>query len=38
MPTSVHRVWRAQALRPHRLETFKFSTDPDAAAKITDVV
>lgn len=35
---SVHRVWRAHALQPHRLETFKFSTDPDAAAKITDVV
>jgi transposase len=35
---TVHRVWRAHALQPHRLETFKFSTDPDAAAKITDVV
>jgi len=36
--TTVHRIWRAHALQPHRIETFKFSTDPQAAAKITDVV
>ena len=36
--TTVHRIWRAHALQPHRVETFKFSTDPEAAAKITDVV
>jgi len=36
--TTVHRIWRAHALQPHRIETFKFSTDPEAAAKITDVV
>jgi len=35
---TVHRIWRAHALQPHRVETFKFSTDPDAEAKIHDVV
>ncbi len=35
---TVHRIWRAHALQPHRIETFKFSTDPAAAATITDVV
>jgi transposase len=36
--TTVHRIWRAHALQPHQLDTFKFSTDSEAAAKITDVV
>lgn len=36
--TTVHRIWRAHALQPHRVETFKFSTDPEAEAKIFDVV
>jgi transposase len=36
--TTVHRIWRAHALQPHRVETFKFSTDPEAETKITDVV
>src|SRR5918999_3188983 len=36
--STVHRVWRAHALQPHRSETFKFSTDPEAEAKIHDVV
>jgi transposase len=35
---TVHRIWRAHALQPHRVETFKFSTDPEAEAKIYDVV
>lgn len=35
---SVHRLWQAHALKPHRLTTFKFSTDPDAEEKIYDVV
>src|SRR5438552_3043044 len=25
--TTVHRIWRAHALQPHRLTTFKFTTD-----------
>lgn len=36
--TTVHRVWTAHALKPHRLETFKFTTDPRAEEKIRDVV
>jgi transposase len=36
--STVQRVWRAFGLRPHRLETFKLSTDPDFVAKVRDVV
>ena len=36
--STVHRIWQAHDLQPHRIETFKFSTDPDAEAKIYDVV
>jgi transposase len=32
------RIWRAFGLQPHRLETFKLSTDPDFVAKVRDVV
>ena len=34
----VHRIWRAHGLQPHRVETFKFSTDPAFDTKMTDVV
>jgi transposase len=27
-PSTVHRIWRAFGLQPHRVETFKLSTDP----------
>lgn len=36
--TTVHRIWKAHALQPHRVQTFKFSTDPHAERKIRDVV
>lgn len=36
--TTVHRIWKAHDLKPHRLETFKFITDPDAEERIHDVV
>jgi transposase len=36
--TTVQRIWRAFGLQPHRLETFKLSTDPDFVAKVRDVV
>src|SRR5664280_1254362 len=36
--TTVWRVWQSANLKPHRTETFKFSTDPDLEAKIRDVV
>ncbi len=41
MPVSfaeVARIWRDWGLQPHRIETFKFSTDPRLEAKIRDVV
>ena len=31
-------IWRAFGLQPHRLETFKLSTDRDFVAKVRDVV
>jgi len=34
----VARIWRAWDLQPHRVETFKFSTDPQLEAKVRDVV
>jgi transposase len=36
--TTVHRIWKAHDLKPHRLETFKFITDPEAEERINDVV
>lgn len=36
--STVQRVWRGHAQQPHQHQTFKFTTDPDAAAKIEDVV
>jgi transposase len=37
-PSSVLRVWRAHKLRPHRVRTFKLSSDPAFAAKLRDIV
>lgn len=34
----VHRIWKAHGLKPHRVETFKFSKDPEAEFKIRDIV
>jgi transposase len=36
--SSVQRIWRAFGLKPHRIETFKLSTDPNFVAKTRDVV
>jgi transposase len=36
--STVHRLWQAHALKPHRLTTFKFTRDPQAEEKIHDVV
>jgi len=36
--TTVQRIWAEANLKPHRVETFKFSTDPALEAKIRDVV
>jgi len=37
-PSTVHRIWSEHQLKPHRVETFKFTTDPNAEEKIIDVV
>jgi transposase len=36
--SSVGRIWRAFGLQPHRLESFKLSTDPRFVAKVRDIV
>jgi transposase len=35
---TVARAWRKWGIQPHRVETFKFSTDPELEAKTRDVV
>jgi hypothetical protein len=35
---TVARVWREHGMQPWRVETFKFSTDPELVAKVTDIV
>jgi hypothetical protein len=35
---SVQRIWAAHGLQPHRLRTFKLSSDPKFAAKVQDIV
>jgi transposase len=37
-PSTVHRIWRAFGLQPHRVETFKLSTDPLFVEKVRDIV
>ena len=37
-PTTIHRIWRAFALQPHRSETFKLSRDPLFIEKVRDLV
>ena len=36
--STVQRIWRSHRLQPHRVRTFKRSTDPQFAAKLDDVV
>src|SRR6266536_2679954 len=36
--TSVHRIWGAFGLQPHRVETFKLSTDLMFVEKVRDIV
>jgi len=36
--SSVHRIWQAFSLQPHRSETFKLSTDPLFVDKVRDIV
>jgi transposase len=37
-PSTIHRIWRAFALQPHRSETFKLSHDPLFVEKVRDIV
>ncbi len=37
-PSSVGRIWREAGLKPHRLDTFKVSNDPQFEEKVVDVV
>src|SRR6185437_15813313 len=36
--SAVSRIWRAFGLQPHRVESFKLSTDPFFVDKVHDVV
>ena len=37
-PSTVQRIWRAFGLQPHRVETFKLSSDPLFVEKVRDIV
>ncbi len=37
-PATVQRIWSRHHLQPHRVESFKFSTDPEFVAKVRDIV
>jgi transposase len=37
-PATVQRIWDARGLKPHRVETFKLSRDPQFEDKLIDVV
>ena len=37
-PSTVHRIWQAFGLQPHRVEAFKLSTDPLFVEKVRDIV
>jgi len=37
-PSTIHRIWKAFNLQPHRTETFKLSADPLFVEKVRDIV
>jgi transposase len=37
-PSTIHRIWQAFSLQPHRSETFKLSSDPLFVEKVRDIV
>jgi transposase len=37
-PSTIHRIWRAFGLQPHRTETFKLSADRLFVEKVRDIV
>jgi transposase len=36
--STVHRIWQAHRLKPHREKTFKFSRDPLLVEKVVDII
>ena len=36
--STISKAWKAFGVQPWRAETFKFSTDPELVAKVTDVI
>jgi len=36
--SAINRIWRAFGLKPHLVDTFKLSTDPQFIDKVRDVV
>lgn len=36
--TTVQRIWKAHNLQPHRVQNFKFSSDPHFVEKLRDIV
>ncbi len=37
-PSTIHRIWHEHGLKPHRVETFKLSNDPQFVEKVRDIV
>src|SRR5579863_4491595 len=37
-PATVQRIWKKHKRQPHRVESFKFSSDPEFAPKVRDIV
>jgi transposase len=37
-PSAISRIWRAFGLKPHLVQTFKLSTDPQFIDKVRDIV
>ena len=37
-PATVQRIWKKHKLQPHRIESFKFSNDPQFSRKVRDIV
>ena len=36
--STIGRIWKAHGLKPHRVETFKLSNDPNFSEKLEDIV
>ena len=36
--STIGRIWKAHGLKPHRIESYKLSNDPDFAKKLEDIV